>query len=97
MGNNKSIEHSDSVDFDTPERCSEIICTECHSPPRLLSLDKNAGTTVCCDCDDVKHHQDSIPYEFAVQNLPDSWVVIEDAEDSDEVVDDDQQRLSEGI
>lgn len=64
--------------YDTAENCSEIVCVDCGSPPRLLSLDKNAGTTVCCDCDDVKHHQDGVPYEYAVHHMPDSWVVVED-------------------
>lgn len=61
--------------FNTPENCSEIICEACKSPPRLLSLNKNSGTTLCCDCDDVKHHQDAVPYEFTTQHMPDSWKV----------------------
>ena len=66
--------------FDTPENCKEIICEDCGSPPRLLSLDKNPGTTLCCDCDDVKHHQDAVPYEYATHHMPESWSVQPDTD-----------------
>jgi hypothetical protein len=56
---------------------SEIVCVECHTAPRLKSLNKNAGTQTECDCGDVKHSMDSVPYELGVDDLPDSWVVID--------------------
>lgn len=56
---------------------SEIVCVGCETSPRLKSLDKNAGTQTMCDCDDVRKSMDSVPYELAVADLPDDWVVIE--------------------
>jgi len=57
---------------------SEIVCTKCLTAPRLKSLNKNAGTQTMCDCDDVKKSMDAVPYELAVDDLPDDWVVVED-------------------
>jgi len=57
---------------------SEIVCTDCLTAPRLKSLDKNDGTQTMCDCDDVKKSMDSVTYELRVQDLPDSWTVVED-------------------
>lgn len=55
----------------------EIVCTECETSPRLLSLDKNSGTVVGCDCDDARHSLDSVPYEFSINDMVESWVVVE--------------------
>lgn len=56
---------------------SDIVCVECKTCPRLLSLHKNSGTVVGCDCDDAAHSKDSIPYELSIHDLPESWVVVE--------------------
>jgi len=56
---------------------SDIVCVECETCPRLLSLHKNSGTVVGCDCDDVRHSMDSVPYELSIHDLPESWVVVE--------------------
>ena len=56
---------------------SEIVCVECETCPRLKSLDKNHGTQLMCDCDDVRKSLDSVPYEYADYDLPDDWVIIE--------------------
>lgn len=55
----------------------DIVCTECETSPRLKSLKKNSGTFVGCDCGDVKHSMDMVPYEYSVHDLPESWVVID--------------------
>lgn len=55
----------------------DIVCTDCKTSPRLKSLNKNSGTVVGCDCDDVKHSMDTVPYEYSVNDLPESWVVID--------------------
>ena len=56
---------------------SEIICTECHTAPRLLSLRKNSGTVVGCSCDGPRFSMDSVPYELSIHDMPDEWVVAE--------------------
>lgn len=67
----------DRYDYDFNTETHEIVCAECETSPRLKSLDKNSGTVVSCDCDDVKHSLDSVPYEYATHHLPDEWVVVE--------------------
>jgi len=56
---------------------SDIVCVECKTCPRLLSLKKNSGTYLGCNCDDVQHSMDMVPYELTIHDLPDSWVVVE--------------------
>lgn len=56
---------------------SEIICVDCETSPRLKSLDKNHGTQTMCDCPDPAKSMDAVPYELGVNDLPDSWEVIE--------------------
>jgi len=55
----------------------DIVCTECGTSPRLKSLNKNHGTTTGCDCDDVARSKDMVPYELGVDDLPESWVVVD--------------------
>jgi hypothetical protein len=67
-----------STDYEFKTGTSEIVCVECETAPRLKSLDKNDGTQLMCDCDDVRKSMDSVPYELGVSHLPDDWVVIGD-------------------
>lgn len=53
----------------------EIVCSECGISPRLVVLDKNDGTVVRCDCEGAKHSLDSVPYEYTIHDLTESWEV----------------------
>lgn len=64
-------------DRDVPKGTSDIVCTECHTSPRLKSLRKNSGTVVGCSCDAARYSMDSVPYELSIHDLPDAWVVVE--------------------
>lgn len=80
-------------DFEFNTETHEIVCEDCETQPRLKSLDKNSGTVVGCDCDDARHSQDSIPYEFSVHHMPDSWTVVENGSAEADELPDDQRRL----
>lgn len=67
----------EDCDYEFKTGTSEIVCVECETAPRLKSLDKNDGTQTMCDCDDVKKSMDMVPYELAVDDLPDDWVVVD--------------------
>jgi hypothetical protein len=56
---------------------SEIVCAECETSPRLKSLDKNDGTQLMCNCDDVGKSMDAVPYELRVADLPGDWIVMD--------------------
>ena len=72
-------------DYEFNTETHPIICTDCGSPPSLVSLDKNSGTVVACDCDDNDPGKslDSVPYEYATHHLPEAWEVVEDDESDD--------------
>ena len=72
---------------------TDIICTKCNTKPRLKSLDKNSGTCVGCDCDGAKYSMDMVPYEYTVDDLPDSWQVA----DGDEISITEEQANSLGL
>lgn len=55
---------------------NDIKCAACESLVRLQALDRG-GTHVACDCDDVRHSMDAVPYELEVSHLPDDWYVVE--------------------
>lgn len=62
---------------EVPQTVSEIVCVDCETAPRLKSLDKNHGTQTMCDCDGPGKSMDAVPYELGVNDLPESWVVID--------------------
>lgn len=56
-------------------RGPKIVCEACGEDVRLYSLNENPGLTIGCGCEDVKHSEDTMPYELAVHHLSDDWVI----------------------
>lgn len=58
-------------------RGPKLVCEECGEDVRLYSLVENDGMFIGCGCNDVKHSEDSMPYELGVSDTSDDWIVAE--------------------
>lgn len=51
-----------------------LVCESCGEYVRVYTLEENDGLVVGCGCEDIKHSEDSMPYEMGLQHVSEDWV-----------------------